>query len=240
MAADEDNAGRFASHLAEEFAQGRTTAVTWVNHYTAPLLLREKEALAQIDLVGVDGILLAKVLGGVARTSADLVIPLLLPMLGRVRLVTVGGTPESSRAAREALSKLCSDGQFVAAFDGYGGLPPPDALCAQLAWARAEVCIVGLGGGLQDRYAATIRAAGTIPLTLTCGGFLDQISAPAYYPSWAYKWRLNWAVRLAREPRRLWRRYTVEAARFLYSRQKYRSALQQVDGVRRYREIWET
>jgi hypothetical protein len=32
--------------------------------------------------------------------------------------------------------------------------------------------------------------------------------------------RLNWLVRLAREPKRLWRRYTIDAVRALRARAK--------------------
>ncbi len=64
---------------------------------------------------------------------------------------------------------------------------------------------------LQEQWALDVAAVLPAGLVLTCGGFFDQIHPARYYPSWAYALRLNWAVRLAREPGRLWRRYSVEA-----------------------------
>lgn len=69
---------------------------------------------------------------------------------------------------------------------------------------------------MQDRYALGLKRRGV--LVVTCGGWLDQFSGDSYYPSWAYPLRLNWLVRLAKEPRRLWGRYTVHAVRAVRSR----------------------
>ena len=74
--------------------------------------------------------------------------------------------------------------------------------------------MVGLGAPLQDQYALQLADAGLRgALVATCGGWLDQVTTPDYYPRFAYHAKLNWAVRLVREPRRLWRRYTVDAVR---------------------------
>ena len=70
---------------------------------------------------------------------------------------------------------------------------------------------------LQDHYALAATSPGV--LVVTCGGWLDQFAGgEPYYPAWAYPLRLNWLVRLAREPRRLWRRYTIEAIRAVRAR----------------------
>ena len=210
--------------------------MTWINHYTAPLLL-SSGAASRIDLVGVDGTLLSRVLGGVGRTSADLVLPMLLPRLGASRIVLLGGTPEASGRARAVVGEFADKGASVVALDGFESLPPRHELPGVLRDLSAEVAIVGLGGGLQDQYAAEARGSGAAVLALTCGGFLDQIANPSYYPPWAYALRLNWAVRLAREPSRLWRRYTVDAARFVSERRKYRAAVSELPGFVNYKQL---
>ena len=95
-------------------------------------------------------------------------------------------------------------------------MTPASTLRGELQRAGAELVVVGLGAPLQDFYALELRAPGM--LVVTCGGWLDQFCAVSYYPSWAYPLRLNWLVRLAREPRRLWRRYSVDALRALRAR----------------------
>jgi hypothetical protein len=79
-----------------------------------------------------------------------------------------------------------------------------------------QIAVLGLGAPLQDHYALATASPGI--LVATCGGWLDQFAGDTYYPAWAYPLRLNWLVRLAREPRRLWRRYTIDALRALWSR----------------------
>ena len=66
---------------------------------------------------------------------------------------------------------------------------------------------------------------------LSCGGFLDQVLRPGYYPAWAYPLRLNWLIRLAREPRRLWRRYTVDAVLAVVRSFAWRRVMRTVPGV---------
>ena len=231
-------AERFAAHLRDRFRRGVPTAVTWVNHYTAPLMLEHAEDASRIDFIGVDGLLLARLLGGVGRTSADLALPPLLRGVGSARVLLIGGSPESSARARDTIGRLVAPSSSVDAVDGFDGLPPIEEVGRVVRDGSYDICVVGLGGGLQDRYAAAIRAA-QCRLAVTCGGFLDQVSNPAYYPAWAYATRLNWAVRVAREPARLWRRYTLDAARFVRNWPRHRDALAQLEGLRRYRLLME-
>jgi exopolysaccharide biosynthesis WecB/TagA/CpsF family protein len=101
--------------------------------------------------------------------------------------------------------------------DGYAERPTAAELRNDLRAARVQIAILGLGAPLQDHYALAATSPGV--LVVTCGGWLDQFAGDeSYYPAWAYPLRLNWLVRLAREPRRLWRRYTVDAVRALLAR----------------------
>ena len=231
-------AEQFATHLRDRLQQGVPTAVTWVNHYTAPLMLEHGEDASRIDFIGVDGLLLARLLGGVGRTSADLVLPPLLGGVESARVLLIGGTPESSAEARDAIGQVVAASSSVHALDGFGGLPPIEDVGRVVRDGSYDICVIGLGGGLQDRYAAAIRAE-QCALAVTCGGFLDQVSNPGYYPPWAYATRLNWLVRLTREPARLWRRYTLDAARFVRDWPGHRDALERLEGLRRYRRLLE-
>jgi N-acetylglucosaminyldiphosphoundecaprenol N-acetyl-beta-D-mannosaminyltransferase len=54
---------------------------------------------------------------------------------------------------------------------------------------------------------------------MTTGSYIDHLAdwdgvSASWYPRWADVLRLNWLYRLAREPRRLWRRYTIEIVQF--------------------------
>ena len=55
---------------------------------------------------------------------------------------------------------------------------------------------------------------------MTGGSFLDHVAdndkwPESWYPAWANRFSLNWLYRLLHEPRRLWRRYTIEMAQFV-------------------------
>jgi exopolysaccharide biosynthesis WecB/TagA/CpsF family protein len=88
--------------------------------------------------------------------------------------------------------------------------------CSNIGRSRAQVVIVGAGAPKQEHLVLELRKALPELIFLTCGGYLDQVSQPTpYYPRWAYPLRLNWVVRLWREPKRLWRRYLIGNPKFV-------------------------
>lgn len=189
--------------------------LTWLNHYTALQALRSGVPLDAFDFLGLDGIFLARIVRSeVSRTSADLMLPVLFQRSTGLRIALIGSTPETLRVVAEKI-----EGEYghdvVLTVDGYGGLPAPETLRRKLVAADVQLAIVGLGAPLQDFYALDLRTPGV--LVATCGGWLDQFAGGNYYPAWAYPFRLNWLVRLVKEPRRLWRRYSIDAIRALRS-----------------------
>jgi hypothetical protein len=96
--------------------------------------------------------------------------------------------------------------------------------------SQPDIVIVGMGAPRQEIVAQQIAKMLRRGLVFTCGGFLDQIRQGNYYPAWAYPLRLNWAVRLVREPKRLWRRYTVQALSALRIRRRLREEIWSLEG----------
>ncbi len=222
--------------LAERYRGRERTTVTWLNHFSAQRV--DRSLLEQFDYVGVDGIFLRRLVGGRARSSADMVVPLLLSRLQGARILAIGGTEQAPGSARElrfeqAMDQLCgASTELISRIDGYSGLKRGDGLVAEIERQNCDVVLVGLGAGLQDAVAQEAIHASTARIALTCGGFLDQLVQPDYYPRWAYPLRLNWFVRLAREPRRLWGRYTVDAALAVARRKDLRTLIEDVSGFR--------
>ena len=245
MAAPEQDLQRFVSGLVglqrSWAAEGRPVRVTWLNHYSAGVAFRtDADAVAAMDVVGVDGILLKAVLGHPARTSADLVVPALLRSDERiVRILAIGGDGDRGEALARAFGELAGRPVDVVSVDGYGGLPRGEHLRRLVADVAPQLVLVGLGAGLQERVALECADAMTSGYALTCGGFCDQVLQPRYYPAWAYPLRLNWLVRLAREPRRLWRRYTVDAVRALRERKRLRARTATLLGMAWHAALYE-
>jgi exopolysaccharide biosynthesis WecB/TagA/CpsF family protein len=222
-------AERLAGVLAGEIRQGTGGVITWLNHYSALQAARAGVPLDRFDYLGLDGILLCRLVGEeVERTSADLVLPALLEQTQGLRIALIGSTDEALRAVA---AKVQAGGghQVVLARNGYRDLPDPAELRRLLVALQVDLAVIGLGAPVQDFYALELQGAG--PLVATCGGWLDQYAGgDDYYPAWAYPLRLNWLVRLAREPRRLWRRYTVDAMRAVRARATLRRYVTGVGG----------
>lgn len=84
-----------------------------------------------------------------------------------------------------------------------------------IAASGARVVFVGLGCPKQERWMAAQR--GRVPaVMLGVGAAFDFLAgAKPKAPRWMQDAGLEWAFRLATEPRRLWRRYLIHNPRFL-------------------------
>ena len=168
--------------------RGHTT--TWLNHWS--LLHADHE---------------------VARTSADLVLPHVFERLeDGTRITLIGAVPEAGQAAAERLHRF--DVQVI---DGYEGLRRLKADPSVLTAFDPRLVIVGLGAGLQEVVASFVLDLLPEASVCTAGGWIDQYARAAddYFPTWVHAARLGWAWRIAHEPKRLIKRYTVEALDFV-------------------------
>jgi exopolysaccharide biosynthesis WecB/TagA/CpsF family protein len=174
---------------------------------------------------------LCKLIKAPARTSADLLLPRLLPELRNARVLIVGGSPDALTHTIECVEGMLNHGSVViAALDGYEDVANDEMLEDIVLTSQPDIVIVGMGAPRQEVVAQQIAKMLRRGLVFTCGGFLDQIRQGNYYPAWAYPLRLNWAVRLAREPKRLWRRYTVQAYSALRIRRRLREEIWSLEG----------
>jgi beta-1,4-glucosyltransferase len=228
--------GRFVNALMEaerlRAAEFSPVRVTWLNHYSIRLALEDVQALSKMDVCGIDGQFLKWLIRHPVRTSADLVVPILLACDDTIKTVlAIGGTGDRAAALQDALSECAQRPVRVHSLDGFDGLLRGEDLRRFVADIAPDLVLVGLGAGLQEKILLEASSAMTSGYALTCGGFLDQVLQEGYYPPWAYPLRLNWLVRLAREPRRLWRRYTVGALSAVAQRGVWRAAMLAVPGL---------
>jgi UDP-N-acetyl-D-mannosaminuronic acid transferase (WecB/TagA/CpsF family) len=77
----------------------------------------------------------------------------------------------------------------------------------------ARLVFLAIGSPLQERLAAAVQATGQATGTGLCiGAGLEFLAgAQSRAPLWMQRASLEWLYRLAREPRRLWRRYLVHS-----------------------------
>jgi N-acetylglucosaminyldiphosphoundecaprenol N-acetyl-beta-D-mannosaminyltransferase len=88
-------------------------------------------------------------------------------------------------------------------------------LGARIDRSGADIVWIGLGTPKQD-YLVHELAPHTAATLVPVGSAFDFISGNvAQAPEWMHGTGLEWAYRLAREPRRLWRRYLIGGPRFV-------------------------
>lgn len=106
-----------------------------------------------------------------------------------------------------------------------GGHVPPfrplteaeeDAVAAEIERCGADVVWVGIGVPKQEKWMAHMRPRLTAPVLVGVGAAFDfHAGLVPQAPAWMQSAGLEWAYRLAREPRRLWRRYLRYNPRFV-------------------------
>jgi N-acetylglucosaminyldiphosphoundecaprenol N-acetyl-beta-D-mannosaminyltransferase len=106
-----------------------------------------------------------------------------------------------------------------------GGYSPPfreldgeerAAIAREINGSGADVVWVGIGQPKQEKWMADMREALDAPVLVGVGAAFDfHAGLVPQAPSWMQELGLEWAFRLAHEPRRLWRRYSRYNPRFL-------------------------
>ncbi len=100
-----------------------------------------------------------------------------------------------------------------------------DALAADIDRTRPDVVWVGLGVPRQEKWMQRMRPRLEAPVLVGVGAAFDfHAGLIGQAPDWMQRSGLEWLYRLAKEPRRLWRRYLRYNPRFItgFARQYWR------------------
>jgi len=90
------------------------------------------------------------------------------------------------------------------------------AIAAELNASGADVIWVGLGVPLQEKWMAAMRGRLDAAVLIGVGAAFDfHAGLKRQAPDGLQRLGLEWAFRLAQEPRRLWRRYLHYNPRFV-------------------------
>jgi N-acetylglucosaminyldiphosphoundecaprenol N-acetyl-beta-D-mannosaminyltransferase len=91
-----------------------------------------------------------------------------------------------------------------------------DATIAAINASDADVVWVGLGTPKQDWWVINHRHLLNAPVLIAVGAAFDfHTGRVRQAPGWMQSHGLEWLFRLSQDPKRLWRRYTIDNARFL-------------------------
>lgn len=200
----------------------RTLVLAFVNAHAMNLAARDPRffrALCAADLLLRDGAGMAILMAllnqrpGVNLNGTDLIPRILARHEGGAIALFGTKQPWLSRAAAVVGRDLAPGFVQVTA---HGFLPTGDYV--RLAQAHApRLIVLGMGMPRQEEVALALRGALRPPCVIVCGGaVLDFLGGRAQRaPRWLRRLGLEWAWRLALEPRRLFTRYVVGNPTFI-------------------------
>lgn len=134
-----------------------------------------------------------------------------------LRIYLIGSSNDVIYSAARSVAMHWRRHRVVGWRSGYF-LRPQSAAAAVEAVRRsgADVVLVGMGNPLQERWIAEHGAATGAKVLIGVGALFDFMAgAVPRAPGWVRQARLEWAYRLACEPRRLARRYLIGVPAFL-------------------------
>ena len=187
---------------------------------------RLREAYASASLVLADGMLVvwaSHLLGTPLRekiSGSDLIRPLLERAADSGWSVYLIGGGEGVAARAAEAMKRDAVGLRVVGIDARpidldGGSPTHDELVVGVKAARPDLVLLALGCPKQEIVMQRIAAAVRPAVCIGVGAGLDFVAGTLpRAPRWVSSSGLEWLYRLAREPRRLWRRYLLRDPRF--------------------------
>jgi len=133
----------------------------------------------------------------------------------KYRVFLIGSTTEVlDKAATHLQDEL---GQDLAGFcDGFAGVRDAN-LIAQINASKADVVLVAMGNPLQEKWILAHYRELDASVFMGVGALFDFWAGnKPRAPKLVQKLRLEWLFRLSLEPRRLFKRYTIDIFRFLY------------------------
>lgn len=214
--------------LASRYGRPRRTHLC--NAYTLSLAMRDhgyRDLLNAADLNFSDGHYLAKVgrrRGQTAMTERVYGPELMFNTMDRGRRTGLkhylyGTTPETIARLRAALEEKLPGVAIVGA-ESPPFRPLTDEESAELTErvhkAEPDVFWVGLGTPRQDQFVGQYAERLGCTLVPVGAAFDFWSGTKPMAPAFVRKHGLEWAYRLATEPRRLWKRYLVGNTMFVY------------------------
>lgn len=213
--------------LLEAVKKTGPLCVAPVNASTVVMASRDflfSETLAGMDLLLPDGYWLqwASRLLGRPVTNHVATVPLTYAFLQR--LASSGGSvfllgaeaPVVEKASQEIVRRFPGL-KVVGTRNGYFSQDEEEEIVGQIKAAKPLVLLLGISSPKRELFVTQHRYRLEVPVVIGVGGLFDILGGRTKEgPQWLRNYGLMWFYRFAKEPRRLWKRYTVTNGRFTW------------------------
>jgi beta-1,4-glucosyltransferase len=180
-------------------------------------ILEDDRSLVFNDGVGMDvaALLLRGSRFGDNLNGTDLIPTFLQDAKRPLKIYLLGSSDTSVRRAAAKFSRL-PNVEVAGWCDGYSIWHGQDFVSNHIREHRPDVLLVAMGNPLQERWILEWGPRLQIPLIMGVGALFEWASGEkSRSPMVLRRLRLEWLYRMLLEPRRLFRRYTIDFLRFL-------------------------
>lgn len=200
------------------------------NHVNKALLDREYYKILQKSYVYFDGmgpVFAAKFKGfkmPKRLATTDLILHLLEKnetIKERPKIFFLGGKQDTAKQAQENLLCRYPNAHFVGYHHGY--FTNDLEVIRRINSAKPNILFIGLGCPKQEKWLDKYYDHLDCIAMLTCGGMYDYYVSNNIRraPKWMQKIGLEWLFRLAQEPLRLGKRYTLGNIQYILNLRKF-------------------
>lgn len=139
----------------------------------------------------------------------------------QIRIFLLGAAEGIARKAQEEINKKVGRNMVVASHSPSFGFENDEQECEEILslinTSDATVLVVGVGAPKQEKWIYKYKdRLSNIKLFMALGATIDfEAGTLKRAPIWMQKMSLEWAYRLFKEPKRLWKRYMIDDLPFL-------------------------
>jgi alpha-1,3-mannosyltransferase len=205
--------------LDRRFEEGKNTVIAFANANSLNIARRDPNVRAALggavvlnDGIGMD--LASRILFGAQfpenLNGTDFTPQYLRQTRHCLRIFLLGGKRHVAELTAKLLAERYPRHQVVGYRDGYFSRRDDAVVARNINASDADVVLVAMGNPEQELWLRANFDATGCRLGFAVGALFDFLAGEMQRaPLWVRVARCEWAYRLAREPRRLWRRYLL-------------------------------
>jgi N-acetylglucosaminyldiphosphoundecaprenol N-acetyl-beta-D-mannosaminyltransferase len=135
----------------------------------------------------------------------------------RGRVYLLGAEEAVVRRAAERIMERFPGTEIAGVCDGYFLENEEEAIIREINQVKPSLLLVGISSPKKELFMARNREKLSVPAVIGVGGLIDILGGKTPEgPNWLRSYGFMWLYRFVKEPRRLWRRYTITNFQFAW------------------------